>query len=232
MGSRFTGLIAAACLTATAAAASAQTVITDCCDWASGWTFSSYGVNAGTASAVVEPTGGNPGARLNVTTVTATPADTAFGTAILSAFVTAAPAPGGAFTLNLDVLSGAGGFGQGQAIQLLVEQGGTVYAAALGVTGFPIPTFTTETFNGAFIAGSFTRVTGVGPVTPAFDGVTPTRFGFAAGNSNSATLTQYYDNFQLTIPAVTQVPTLSTWSMLAMMGILAAIALFVLQRRR
>lgn len=236
MGSKLAALLAALCLSA-ASAASAQTVITDCCDWASGWTFASYGVNAGTASAVVEGSGGNPGARLNITTVTPAAPDTAFGTAVLSTVSTPAPASGGAFTLSLDVLSGAGGFGQGQAIQLLVEQGGSVYALGVGVTGFPIPSFTTQTFGGTFNAGSFTLVSGGGPATPAFDGVTSTRFGFAAGNNMSATLTQYYDNFRLTIPAsvagaARPIPTLSTWSMLALLGVLAALSMRTLWRRR
>ena len=213
MGSKLAALLAALCLTA-ASAASAQTVITDCCDWASGWTFASYGVNAVTARAVVVGAGGTPGARLNITT-----------------------ASGGAFTLSLDVLSGAGGFGQGQAIQLLIEQGGSVYALGLGVTGFPIPSFTTQTFSGNFNAGSFTLVSGGGPATPAFDGVTSTRFGFAAGNNMSATLTQYYDNFRLTIPAsvagaARPIPTLSTWGMLALLGVLAALSMRTLRRRR
>jgi len=237
MRSSIAALICAVGLAVAAASATAQTVVSDCCDWASGWTFSSYGANAGTASAVVEGSGGNPGARLNITTVTPGSPDTAFGTAILSAVSTAAPVSGGAFTLSIDVLSGAGAFGQGQAIQLLVEQGGSVYELPLGVTGFPISSFTTETFSGTFAAGAFTRVSGGGPATPTFDGATSTRFGFAAGNNMSGTLTQYYDNFRLTIPAVVAagpaqpIPSLSTWSLLALIGLLAALTLLRLKRR-
>jgi hypothetical protein len=238
MRSRIAAIIAAACLMLASAAATAQTTISDCCDWASGWAFSSYGVNAGTASAVVEGASGNPAARLNVTTVTPTGADTAFATAILTSTTIAAPAAGGAFTLSLDALSGAGGFGQGQGIQLLVEQGGSVYAASLGITGWPISVWTTLAFGGTFNTASFTRVAGAGPATPAFDGVTPTRFGFAAGNNMSATLTQYYDNFRLTIAGaprsagIAPIPTLSEWSMLALIGVLAAIGLVTFRRRR
>lgn len=68
------------------------------------WSFSSF--QQGTASATVtrEPTGGNPGARLNITTVT-NPTDSAFGTAIKNDFSTNAPLSG-AFTLYLVVGDG------------------------------------------------------------------------------------------------------------------------------
>ena len=214
-------------------------VITDCCDWATGWAFSSYtAAGAGTASAVVEGSGGNPGARLRITTITPTISDTAFGTAVLTTSGTPAPTAGAAFTLNIDALSGPGAFGQGQLIELLVAQGGSVYALALSGTGFPLNSWTTLTFNGNFNAGSFVRVSGVGPATPSFDGVTVTTYGFAAGNTQSATLTQYYDNFRLTIPSigapppgVSQVPTLSEWAMLALMLLLAGFAARALARR-
>ncbi len=237
-----TAVIAAACF---AFVTSAQAVvITDCCDWATGWTFSSYGIGAGTATAVVEPTGGNPGARLNVTTVTPTPSDTALGTAVLTTATTVAPLPGATFALNLDALSGAGGFGQGQAIQLLVAQGGSVYALPVGVSGFPLATFTTLTFNGTFNAGSFSKISGAGPTTPAFDGATATTYGFAAGNSMSATLTQYYDNFRLTIPSIggpppppppaaaAPIPTLSEWAFLVLALLLAVWGVAAVRRRQ
>src|SRR5258706_5380476 len=83
-------------------------VITDCCDWASGWTFGSSGDNGGTASAVVENSGGNPGARLNVTTVTTTASAIAFGLAVLSNVSVSASPSGTPFTLQLDELSAAG----------------------------------------------------------------------------------------------------------------------------
>jgi hypothetical protein len=214
-------------------------VITDCCDWATGWTFSSYtGAGAGTASAVIEGSGGNPGARLNITTNTPTISDTAFGTAVLTTSGTPAPTAGAAFTLNIDALSGPGAFGQGQLIELLVGQGGSVYALVLSGTGFPLNPFTTLTFNGNFNAGSFSRISGVGPATPSFDGVTVTTYGFAAGNTQSATLTQYYDNFRLTIPSigapapvVSQIPTLSEWAILVLMLLLAGFAARAIARR-
>lgn len=229
-------VIASACLAL--ATGPAQAVITDCCDWATGWTFSSFS-QGGSATAVVEGSGGNPGARLNITTVTASVSDLAYGIAVLTTSGTPAPTAGTAFTLQLDVLSGAGAFGQGQGIDLLVAQGGSVYALALGVTGFPLSTFTTLSFNGNFNAGSFSRISGGGPSNPSFDGITATTYGFAAGNTNSGTLTQYYDNFRLTISAVgppagqsiVQVPALSAWVLVAL-GILLGVVAFVMLRRK
>jgi hypothetical protein len=236
MKSSVVAAIAAACF-AIATGSAQAVVITDCCDWASGWTFSSYTVGATSASAVVEGSGGNPGARLNVTTVTAVPGDFAAGTALLTTSAQAAPTAGTAFTLQLDVLSGAGAFGGGQAIALLVEQSGSVYFMNVGATGFPLNSFTTLTFNGNFNAGSFTLISGGGPSTPSFDGVTTTSFGFWAANSQSGTLTQYYDNFQLTFTAaptagpVTPVPTLSEWAMLALALLLGGFAARAIVRR-
>jgi hypothetical protein len=165
----------------------------------SAWTFGS----TGTATVTREAAGGNPGARLNVTTVSGL---VVFGTAIKSDFSTNAVLAGKAFTLSLQVLSGPGAFGQGQAIKLLVEQAGTIYGSPqLGVTGFPL-NWNTVTFTGALDAGSFTRLIGAGAVTPTFNGSVVTRFGFAAGNSESGTLTQYYDNFRLELAAGCLIP--------------------------
>lgn len=168
----------------------------------SAWVFGSFGTG-GSASMTREPTGGNPGARLNVTTSTAS--STAFGTGLKTDFQTTAPLEGLAFTLSLDVLSGKGAFGQGNAIQLLVEQAGTIYTLSLGVTNVQA-SFTTLQFPGVLNAASFARQSGAGPATPVFNGSVATRFGFAAGNSLSSPLTQYYDNFALTIAGLTPTP--------------------------
>jgi IPTL-CTERM motif len=211
--------------------------ISDPTDWASGWVYSTVEVaGAGTASFTVEPAGGNPGARLNSTTVTPTGADTAFGAALYQAVTVVAPLSGTAFVMRLDVLSGPGGFGQGQAVQALVGQGGSLYQTPLGITGFPLNSFTTLTFNGTFTAGAFTKVSGPGPATPSFDGVTPTSFGFAVGNNMSATLTQYYDNWNITVTLPGPVgnvviPTLSNGSLLLLTA-LVALAGFAAWRRR
>lgn len=166
------------------------------------WTFGSFGTG-GSASMTRELTGGNPGPRLNVSTSTAS--STAFATGLKTDFSTTAALEGLAFTLSLDVLSGKGAFGQGNAIHLLVEQGGTIYTMSLGVTNVQA-SFTTLQFPGVLNSASFARQSGAGPATPVFNGTVATRFGFAAGNSLSVPLTQYYDNFLLTIAGVTPTP--------------------------
>ena len=161
--------------------------------------FSSFSFDStGTATVTRELTGGNPGARLNVTTVSG---PTVYGTAIKTDFATTAALAGSSFSLSLDVLSGPGSFGQGQGISLLVEQNGSIYGRHLGITGFPL-NFDTVVFNETFDAVSFSRLIGAGPANPDFDGGVITRFGFAARNTNSGTLTQYYDNFRLESPAI------------------------------
>jgi hypothetical protein len=158
------------------------------------WSFSA----TGTATASVEAAGGNPGARINVTTVSG---PVVYGTAIKNDFATTAALEGAGFTLSLDVLSGPGAFGQGQLILMLVEQAGSIYGRVLTITGFP-RNFDTVPFASSFDAAAFPRLLGAGAATPDFSGGTETRFGFAAGNSLSNTLTQYYDNFTLEIPDV------------------------------
>ena len=217
--------------------------VSDPTDWAAGWAYSQVETaGVGTAHFVVEPVGGNPGARLRSTTVTPTGADTAFSAAVYTATTLPAPVAGTPCAMRVDVLSGAGGFGQGQAVQALVSQGGSLYQTSLGVTGFPLNAFTTLTFNGTFNPAAFTRIAGAGPATPAFDGVTPTNFGFAVGNTMSATLVQYYDNWSITFavaiapaaPAI-PVPALSD-AMLMVLALLVALGAVaarpVRQRRR
>ena len=167
----------------------------------SSWVFAT----TGTATVTREPTAGDPGPRLNITTVSGSQV---YGAAIKSDFITNAPFVGDLFSLSLDVLSGPGSFGQGQNILILVEQSGSIYGRSLGVTGFP-HNFDTITYTGAFNAAEFTRLLGPGPTTPDFVSGVPTHFGFAGGNSGSGTLTQYYDNFQLDSAAVPEPATTS-----------------------
>jgi hypothetical protein len=228
-----TAVIAAVIMLA-ASSASAVVVIND--GSFAGWILGSYGVGGGTATAVVESAGGNPGARLNITTVTSGVSQTAFGTAIKPDFSTSATLAGTAFIAQFDVLSGAGAFGQGQAVQLLVEQGGAVYAAPIGVTGL-VGAFSPVSLSGTLNAASFTLVSGSGPATPNLTGGTATRFGIAAGNTNSATLTQYYDNFVLDLAAAATavpgapIPALSWWALALLAMTLASVAVFQARRR-
>jgi hypothetical protein len=156
------------------------------------WSFDA----TGTATVSREDADGNPGARLDVTTVSGA---IVYGTAVKNDFTTAAALEGAAFTLSLDALSGAGAFAEGQLIVLLVEQAGSIYGRHLATTGFP-RNFDTLEFPGVFEAAAFTRLLGAGAPTPDFGGGVPTRFGFAGANESSNTLTQYYDNFALEVP--------------------------------
>ena len=163
------------------------------------WDFGSQNFGYGTATVTREASGGNPGARLNITTVTGA---TVFGIATKEDFSTALPLADTPFELKLDVLDGPGAHNQGQGIQLLVEQGSSIYAYGLGITSTPHSNWDTLSFSGTFTESSFSLWSGSGPATPDFGGGTTTLFGFAAGNSNSGTLTQYYDNFSLEINPV------------------------------
>jgi hypothetical protein len=195
---RLTALLV--CCVVLAAAPAAAQVVSDG-DFST-WNFGSFGTG-GSASMTRELTGGNPGPRLNVSTSTAS--STAFATGLKTDFSTTAALEGRPYTLSLDVLSGKGAFGQGNAIHLLVEQGGTIYTQSLGVTNVQA-SFTTLQFPGVLNSASFARQSGAGPATPVFNGTVATRFGFAAGNSLSVPLTQYYDNFLLTIAGATPTP--------------------------
>jgi hypothetical protein len=171
--------------------------------------FLSWGfgyVGNGVASMTREASSGNPGARLKVTTITGA-GQVAHGTGFKSDYSTTTALAGQAFTLSLDVLSGPGSFGSGQYYSLLVEQNGSIYSYGLfvAVTGYP-RNFDTVTLPGTFVETSFSLISGPGPANPEFDGGTATRFGFAAGNSFSGTLTQYYDNFRLDSAPLDNVP--------------------------
>ena len=171
-----------------------------------GWALSSFG----NGSMTLEAANGNPGARLNATTTTGLDLTFVYDNAIDSN-VTITGALSGSFSLSLDVLSGANDFGAGQAIGLLVQQGGDIYLQFLANTGFPQNTFTTLNFNGTFVAASFSHLVGTGVAAPDFSGGTSSLFGFSAYNRTAnRTLTKYYDNFNLTYTSAA-VPEPSTW---------------------
>ena len=202
------------------------------------WIFGSAGSGGGTGTMTREAAGGNPGARLNATTVTSGPSSIGYATSINPNFSTTATLAGTPVSVALDVLSGPGAFGQGQSILVLVEQGGAVYALDLGFTNVVSP-FTRLTFGGTMNAASFTLLQGTGPATPNLNGGVVTRFGLATANSNSGTLTQYYDNVALDIsPAsvpstsTAPIPTLSEWSLIALMGLMAAFGVRRMAGRR
>ena len=154
--------------------------------------------------------GGNPAARIAVTTVSG---PTVYGIALETSFATYASVEGKPYTLTLDVLSGDGAYGEGQGISLVVLQNGVVYNQYLGITGYPL-NWDTRSFPGAFVSDDFSILLGSGAEHPDFSGGTETSFGFAASNSLSGTLTQYYDNFTLTSAAL-PVPEPATFAFLS-----------------
>jgi hypothetical protein len=168
----------------------------------------------------LEASGGNPGARLNVTTMTGMThtgsgiTESAWGIGVNPNWTISQPLNGTQFTVGYDVIAGAGSFGQGQSVGLIVQQGSACY---LDITSTPVTGFetswTTESFTGAFDATNFRLQTGTGPSQPDFSGATPTTFGFTAFNGDSGTVNQYYDNISVTIAPV---PEPSTWALLAL----------------
>lgn len=151
--------------------------------------------DSGIATVVVEPDGGNPGARVSITTTST--GGKAMGFAVKNDLSTDLALEGLSADFSIGVKSGPGAFGSGQAIGLLVEQGGVMYRKTLGLTGFPRdwdPVGFTTTLNGAdFIAGALTADLGGG---------VDTRFGFFAFNTLSPQLTNHYDNFELVIRGI------------------------------
>ncbi|MBM4009699.1 MAG: hypothetical protein FJ285_08930 [Planctomycetes bacterium] len=150
------------------------------------WTYGSFG----TATPTVLASGGNPGARLQSTTVSGS------GSGVLAIYVPAVDVAveGISFSWSLDVLRGPGSFGQGQAISMIIQQGDSIFLDFLYITGVQ-SVWTTQNFNGTLNAANFTRLTGTGSLN--LSGAVSSRFGFAASNSSSGTLTQYYDNWSL-----------------------------------
>jgi hypothetical protein len=125
------------------------------------------------------------------------------------------------YSLSHDVIAGAGSFGQGQSVGLIVQQGTAYYLDIIStpVTGFQT-SWTSESFTGTFDAANFRLQTGSGSSQPDFSGVTATTLGFTAFNGDSGTLTQYYDNISLTIAPI---PEPSAWALFCL-GIPALLA--------
>ncbi|MBM4111071.1 MAG: hypothetical protein FJ254_06925 [Phycisphaerae bacterium] len=171
------------------------------------WSYSTFG----TATPTVLDSGGNPGARLQVTTVSGS------GSGVMAVYVPAVNLglEGTSFSWSLDVLRGPGSFGQGQGISLIIQQGDSIFADYLYITGVQ-STWTTQTFNGTLNAANFTRLTGTGSLD--LSGSVSSRFGFSASNSSSGTLTQFYDNWSLTLNAV---PAPGAMALLAAAGLIA-----------
>jgi hypothetical protein len=167
------------------------------------WSFDSTG---GGGSAAREDSGGNPGARLRISTSAPFGSDTV--TAIKDDYTTDLPLENDTFTFSVDFLSGAGAHGDGQALLLLVQQGSDIYGLPVGVTGVQAD-WATLMFNGTFNQAAFSHIIGSGAPTPDFTSGVPTQFGFAGQNSDSS-ITNYYDNFHLVSNAISAVRGLPT----------------------
>jgi hypothetical protein len=180
----------------------------------SAWNFTNSGSGGGSGTMSLEASGGNPGARLNVTTMTGTIhtgsgiTASAWGIGVNPNWATSQPLDGTQYDLGFDVISGAGSFGQGQAVGLIVQQGTAWYLDIVStpITGFQT-SWTSQSFGGSFVAANFRLQAGAGPSHPDFSGTTATAFGFTAFNGDSGNLTQYYDNISL---GITPVPEPST----------------------
>ena len=160
------------------------------------WTSTILGGNGG--SAMREPIGGNPDARLTISTFA--PFGTNTIAAVKSDFITTVAFEAELFTLSFDTRSGPNAAGAGQAIRFLIQQGSDFYGMSLGITGVNAE-YTTFTFDRSFVPNSFAHLSGPGPDVPNFSGGVATRFGLAAQNSDSS-ITNYYDNFHLVSNAV------------------------------
>lgn len=170
------------------------------------WNFTNSGSGGGSGTMSLDPSGGNPGACLNVTTSTGNThtgtgiTESAWGIGVAPDWTTSQPLEGTQFVMGFDVLSGAGSFGQGQSVGLIVQQGTACYLDIVStpITGFET-SWTTESFDGTFDAANFRLQTGSGPSQPDFSGASLTAFGFTAFNGDSGNLTQYYDNISLAV---------------------------------
>ncbi|MFM1831545.1 MAG: hypothetical protein RLZZ558_1885 [Planctomycetota bacterium] len=171
--------------------------------------------NYGTTTTSRLANGGDPDARIQVTTVSGT----GTGGLIINAAAVTGPLEGASFNFGLSVLKGAGSFGEGQSIGLVIKQGSTIWLQNLYVTGVR-SNWTSQTFSGTLLSTNFTRVSGSSTGGPILDGSVTTYFGFSASNSNSGTLTQYYDNWTLGIDT-TAVPAPAAFGLLAMCGLAA-----------
>jgi hypothetical protein len=173
----------------------------------SNWSFSAFGENGGTATPTVFPSGGNPGAYLQILTNTGNISGSGDQAGISAIYLgdSTSAALSGAFELDLDVTSIGDSGSQGQVIDLMVDQAGTLYSDYLGATGVPSG-WTTEMFHGTFLASDFANLSGSGPAQPDFSGGTQTYFGFFAGNETSNIFAQNYDNFSLSNQSLSSSP--------------------------
>lgn len=155
------------------------------------WTFGA----AGNSLASRDPSGGNPGARMVV--VTNSQSGTTYGYGYKSDYSTDIVLEGTTFTVTIDIL----GASSLQAVELIVEQAGSVYRKSIGDTGTRA-IYTPVAFTGTLTAASFVKIAGNGPLQPNLSGGVSTRFGIAGGNTFSPQIAFSYDNVRLNLAAI------------------------------
>ena len=140
-----------------------------------------------------------------ITNTTYTPSgSTAGGVGVYNGFALDPSEYGGIIdvSMSIDWKSGPGAFGAGQAIAIVIFQDDYFYGFHTGTTGTSSSwtSYSSAPMDLTDSAFSWNSATGVVAGSPDFseDG-SPIRFGFAGTNSNSGTLTNYYDNWSMTI---------------------------------
>ena len=175
------------------------------------WTYESLAAPGSSATATLVASEGNPDAHIKMTTDTG---QAAFAVALngTPSWTPATDGPIDSVQMALDVKS-VSGWGTGQHLELLVEQSGQLYAAP-GSNFFTGSSTSWHTVAmPAYSAQSFKKVIGYDytnwddTVHPDFSSQgSELKFGFAAGNSNSWTYTQLYDNWTLDVTAAVPMP--------------------------
>jgi hypothetical protein len=230
--------------------AAAQTV-SDSTFLDANWALTQFSAgNGGSSTATQSLSGGNPGAFRNVTDVLVS-ASGGNNTVVLSTSIytpfTYNPAVSGAITsvnYSEDAACTGGCFGAGQSTGPALLQGGDLFilSSSSVITG-PLGTWTNHALSG-LTAADFGVVNVTSPTPTIFDntqhpdfsaGGAPIQFGFFRANSTGVNQTGYtlsagIDNWRVTIAAVSAIPTLSGWGMIAMALALAGVAWWHLRR--
>ena len=187
------------------------------------WSFGELSSSNSSATASVAETSGNPLPSITVTTRTGS---IAWGWAINEAAVWNPSIHGPISTISLDIdVKSITGWGQGQALRLVVEQEGRLYFGPdPGVSHNTGSSSTWHTVSGGpLLAEDFVHMTGPWSWDPGENpdfssGGAPLQFGFAAGNANSGTYTQLYDNWSMSLDVI---PEPSTTMMMLGGGVVA-----------
>lgn len=159
------------------------------------WTFISTGQEPGDQAIVTrEPSGGNPGAHLQIETQIPVPSGSAAGLAIYEGDSTTQILDGLTAQFSIDARRVAG---DAQLLSLLLRQGNTIYQLPLDTIFAPQGSWANFTFQSTFSSQSlFIRIVGTGPESPDLNGGVVTYFGMSGTNGASGR-TYDWDNFSL-----------------------------------